>query len=324
MCPDATLLSNRTDSGTRFLARSFSGGRDTQMTQTYRPLAAALWMAGSITGFSLVAIAGRQLHPALDTFEIMFYRSLVGVVVVTAVALGTARARDLAPRHMGLHLLRNSVHFAGQNLWLYALTLIPLAQLFALEFSYPILVALTAPFLLGERLTRGRLLSAAMGFVGILIVARPFGSGGLSIGLIAALLCAIGFAGAAIVTKRLTRITTITAILFWLTVMQSAMGLGCALLDGHVAFPPMALWPWVLAIGLGGLGAHFSLTKALSLAPASIVTPLDFLRLPLIAVVGMAFYQEPLDIWVFVGGAVIFAANWLNIHSDANDRKVAP
>ncbi|MCX8508734.1 MAG: DMT family transporter, partial [Rhodobacteraceae bacterium] len=204
-----------------------------------------------------------------------------------------------------------------QNLWLYALTLIPLSQLFALEFSYPIMVALTAPLFLSERLTQSRLLSALIGFGGILMVAQPFGEGGLPKGLIAAFLCAIGFAGAAIVTKRLTRVTSITAILFWLTVMQALFGLIGAGYDGHVTLPTGPLLPWVLAIGLGGLGAHFSLTKALSLAPASIVTPIDFLRLPLIALIGMQFYQEQLDFWILGGGAVIFAANLLNIRSES-------
>jgi len=286
-----------------------------------RTLAGALWMAGSVIGFSAIAVAGRELGGALDTFEIMLYRSLIGIVVVLGAAIATGRMAEITTRHFGWHILRNSVHFAGQNLWLYALALIPLAQLFALEFSYPIMVALSAPLFLGERLRPVRVLAAAAGFIGILIVARPFGAGGLSVGLVAALLCALGFAGSAIITKRLTRVVTITCILFWLAVMQSALGLFFAAIDGAVALPPPAALPWVAVMGLGGLGAHFCLTKALSLAPASVVTPIDFLRLPLIAVVGMALYGESLDLWVLAGGAVIFAANWANIAAENRDRR---
>lgn len=293
------------------------------MTQN-RPIAAAFWMMGSISGFSLVAVAGRSLRVELDTFEVMLWRSLVGVIAVTCAAFATGNQRSLLPRHMGLHAVRNIVHFAGQNLWLTALTLIPLSQLFALEFSYPIMVTLAAPLFLSERLTRTNILSACIGFVGILIVARPFGAAGLSLGLVTALCCAVGFAGSAIVTKKLTRVTSITAILFWLTVMQSGFGLIGAAVDGQVHIPSAALMPWVLAIGLGGLGAHLSLTKALSLAPASVVTPIDFLRLPLIAVVGAIFYAEPLDLWVLLGGAIIFAANWLNILSGQRGRPPMP
>lgn len=274
---------------------------------------AALWMTGSILGFSSLAVAGRQIGSALDPYEIMFYRSAIGIVTVLAVAQWAGTRGQINLRHMHLHILRNIVHFAGQVLWLTALLLIPMAQLFALEFSYPIIVALAAPLLLGERLTPVRLLSAGIGFAGILIVARPFGGEGLSLGILAALGCALGFAGSAIVTKRLTRVASITCILFWLAVIQCALGLGFALRDGAVALPPLPLLPWVVVIGLAGLLAHFSLTRALSLAPASVVTPIDFLRLPLIALLGMLLYGEPLDLWVIVGGAVIFGANWLNL-----------
>jgi len=288
----------------------------------HRPVAAALWMTGSILGFSALAVAGREIGPALDTFEVMLYRSLIGVVVVLTVARARGRMAEIEPRYLHLHLLRNVLHFAGQNLWLFALALIPMAQLFALEFSYPIIVALTAPLFLSEPLTRSRLIAAAVGFVGILVVARPFGDGGLSIGLAGALLCALGFAGSAIVTTRLTRGATVTGILFWLATMQSVLGLACAGWDGAIALPTRAVLPWVAVMGLAGLGAYFCLTKALSLAPAAIVTPVDFLRLPLIGIVGMMFYDEPLDLWVFVGGALILAGNWVNLASENRYRSV--
>ncbi len=292
------------------------------MTQIHRPVAAAFWMLGSILGFSALAVSGREIGASLDTFEMMLYRSLIGIVVVVSVAFGSGRQGEIKAAHLGLHALRNVVHFAGQNLWLYALALIPLAQLFALEFSYPILVALTAPIFLAERLTPTKLLAAGVGFAGILIVARPFGAGGLSVGLVSALLCAIGFAGSAIVTKRLTRVATILCILFWLAVMQSAFALILAGWDGRIALPGPKAGPWVVVMGLAGLLAHFCLTKALTLAPVSVVTPIDFLRLPLIGLVGMALYAEPLDLWVFVGGAVIFAANWINVRAEAKYRYV--
>lgn len=293
------------------------------MSQTNRPLAAALWMGGSIAGFSLVAISGRALAHDLDTFEVMFYRSLVGVLVVISAASLSGRLPEISTRFFGTHIFRNCIHFAGQNLWLMALGMIPLAQLFALEFSSPIIVALAAPLVLSERLTPTRLAAVCIGFVGILIVARPFGAGGLSVGIVTALLSAVGFAGSALVTKRLTRVVSVTCILFWLVVMQSILGFVCAGFDGHIAIPTLHMLPWILAIGLSGLGAHLGLTKALSLAPATLVVPVDFLRLPIISVVGMAFYQEPLDVWVFAGGAIILFANWINLRRDNVGRKVA-
>lgn len=288
----------------------------------HRPVAAAFWMIGSIIGFSALAISGREIGTALDTFEMMLYRSLIGVIVVVACAAATGRLHEVETRHLGHHALRNIIHFAGQNLWLYALALIPLAQLFAVEFSSPLIVALTAPFFLSERLTRTKLMAVLIGFCGILIVARPFGTGGLSVGLVTALLCAVAFAGTAIATKRLTRRASIIGILFWLAAMQSIFSLICAGYDGSITWPDAGTIPWVIVMGLAGLGAHFSLTKALTLAPASVVTPVDFLRLPVIALIGMVFYAERLDLMVIFGGTIIFFANLLNIRAEAKYRYV--
>lgn len=286
------------------------------------PFKAALWMSGALIGFSSMAVAGRKLAGHLDTFEILGYRSLVGLLIVLAIAIPQNRLREFRPKAMALHIGRNLGHFAGQNLWLYALTLIPMAQLFALEFSYPILVGLGATIFLGEKMTPTRALTAAMGFAGILIVARPFG-GALSIGLIAAMLCAFGFAASALFTKRLTLTAhvSVLSIMFWMVTLQLLFGLVCALADGDVALPRLQDVPWVMVVAVAGLGAHFCLTTALSLAPASIVTPIDFLRLPIIAVIGMAFYGEGIDIWVFLGAAIIFSANYINILSE--NRRIA-
>ncbi len=275
-------------------------------------LRAALWMIGAITSFTAMAVAGRAISLELDTFEIMLFRSLTGIVIVLGVALTAGTLGQVRRQQLGLHFTRNICHFAGQNLWFYAITLIPLAQVFALEFTTPIWVILLSPLILQERLTAMGLFCAGLGFLGILIVARPDATA-ISPGLIAAASCAVFFALTAIFTRKLTRTETITTILFYLTVMQAVFGLICAGYDGDIAVPSLAGLPWVVLIGCAGLLAHFCLTTALSIAPASLVMPIDFVRLPVIAVVGMAFYNEPLDTLVFVGAALIFAANYLNI-----------
>lgn len=269
-------------------------------------------MIGAITSFTIMAVAGRTVSIELDTFEIMLFRSLTGILIVLTVAKISGTLNQVSTRKVNLHFTRNICHFAGQNLWFYAITLIPLAQLFALEFTTPIWVILLSPLLLKERMTAIGLISAGIGFIGILIVARP-DPANLSTGVVAAAACAVFFALTAIVTRKLTRTETITTILFYLTVMQAAFGLICAGYDGDISLPSAGTAPWVIVIGIAGLVAHFCLTKALSIAPASIVMPIDFVRLPAIAVVGMLLYDEPLELLVFVGAALIFAANYLNI-----------
>jgi drug/metabolite transporter (DMT)-like permease len=275
-------------------------------------LRACLWMIGAIGSFTAMAIAGRQVSFALDTFEIMTYRSLLGIVIVCVVAGMTGTWRQINRQQLGLHAVRNVAHFTGQNLWFYALTVIPLAQVFALEFTTPIWVLLLSPLLLNERMTRIGMIAALIGFLGVLIVTRP-GSAPVSPGLIAAALCAIGFAFSAIFTRRLTRTQSIPCILFYLTVMQAIFGLICAGYDGDIALPNAATLPWLVLIGCAGLFAHFCLTTALSLAPASVVMPIDFARLPAIAIVGALVYAESLDPFIFLGAALIFGGNYLNI-----------
>ena len=273
---------------------------------------AALWMTGAIVSFSLMAVAGREVASDLDTFELMMYRSLIGAVIVTAIGAATGRLAQARTGRLRLHAVRNVFHFAGQNLWFYGVAVIPLAQLFAFEFTTPLWVALLAPLVLGEVLTAKRAVAVGLGFLGILIVARP-GISPLGIGQLAAALAAIGFAGNVLATKRLSRTETVWTILFWMTWMQALFGLVCAGIDGDIALPQMASVKWVAIVGLCGLTAHLSITSALRCAPASVVAPMDFARLPIIAVVGMALYDEPLEIAVFAGAALILASNLMNI-----------
>jgi drug/metabolite transporter (DMT)-like permease len=285
------------------------------MEDRSQPLKAALWMIGTVVSFSSMAVAGREISVELDTFELMMYRSLIGVVVIAAAGAFTGTLSQVRTDKLPLHFLRNISHFTGQNLWFYAVTVIPFAQVFALEFTAPLWVAILAPLLLGERMTRMRLFAAGLGFTGILLVARP-GAVAIGPGLIAAGLAAIGFAGSVMATKGLSRSQTTLCILFWLTVMQSVFGLVCAGYDGDIALPSLSALPWVAIVAFGGLVAHYCFTTALHFAPATIVAPLDFVRLPLIAVVGMLFYGEPLEVAVFAGAALIFTANYLNIRAE--------
>lgn len=279
------------------------------MSQT---LQAVLWMTGAVVSFTAMAVAGRAVSLDLDTFEIMLYRSIIGAIIVTSVLAATGKLSQINRDRFGLHVARNISHFAGQNCWFFAVASIPLAQVFALEFTSPLWVILLSPLVLGERITPTRAIAAGIGFIGILVVARPTPET-ISPGLIAALLAGVGFAGSAVFTRKLTRTASTACILFWLTVMQAAFGLVCAGIDGDIALPGLATWPWVALIAIAGLVAHFCLTTALGLAPAPVVMPIDFARLPLVAVVGMLVYAEALDPFVFLGAAIIFGANYFNI-----------
>lgn len=278
-------------------------------------LRATIFMSGAILSFSTMAIMGRMVSGDLDTFEIMLYRSLVGLAVIAGFVAWKNAWSDMKTQRIRVHAVRNLSHFAGQNLWFFAVTVAPLAQVFALEFTSPIWVLILAPLVLGEKLTRVRIFAGICGFIGVLIVTRPL-SQEISVGAITAALSAIGFAGSILFTKKLTKTEPTLRILFYLTAMQAVFGLICAGYDLDITLPSMQTILPVVTIGCAGLLAHYCLTSALSEAPATVVIPMDFVRLPAIAVVGYAFYYETLDIYVFLGALIIFFGNYINIWTE--------
>ena len=221
------------------------------------PIKAAIWMIGAMVSFTLMAIAGRSLAAELDTFEIMMYRSLIGVVLVLFFSYYFGTLAEVNLRKLRLHFLRNLMHFIGQNLWFYAVVFVPLSQMFAFEFSTPVWVALLAPIFLREKLTIMRALAAFTGFLGILVVARPDLSQ-VSFPLVAAATCAIFFGATSIATKLLTREQTVTGILFWLVVLQLIFGIIMSGFDGDITVPTRNTIFWVMLVGICGLMAHLS------------------------------------------------------------------
>lgn len=292
------------------------------MTTRQDILRAVLWMSGAVASFLTMAFAGRALSSSLDTFEIMTWRSVTGVLIMVAVITLRRDWGIIDTRRMRLHIARNLAHFTGQNLWFFAVALIPIAQVFALEFTSPLWVLVLSPLVLGERLTPMRVLAAALGFVGILVVTRP-GAESLSPGIIAAGLAAIAFAITMVTTKRLTRDVPTLSIIFWMTVTQTVFGLICGGYDLDFALPTAQTLPLLVLVGCCGLFAHFCVTTALSFAPATVVVPIDFTRLPLAALLGALFVDEPFDLWVLAGAAIIFAGNYLNIRGETRARPPA-
>ncbi len=112
--------------------------------------------------------------------------------------------------------------------------------------------------------------------------------------------------------------------MFWLTVMQAVLGLIASGIDGQITLPSAGTAPFLLLVGLAGLLAHYCITNALAIAPATVVVPFDFARLPTIAVIGMVLYHEPLDHWTLLGAAVIFVGIFLNVHAENRNSWATP
>jgi drug/metabolite transporter (DMT)-like permease len=266
-------------------------------------------MGGAVLSFSAMAICARELQKHMGTFEILFFRTGVALLIVFAMAAREGFGQ-LGTRVFGLHLKRNVVHLAGQASWVYAIGLLPLATVFAIEFTMPIWTAILAVLLLGERMTRGKLTMLALGLAGVLVILRP-GAEMFRAGALVMLAGSLFFAVQMIWTKQLARTESPLAVLFWMSVVQTPVCLAAAL--PAWAAPQAADLPWIVVIGIGSFTAHYCLTRAMKLADATVVVPVDFARLPLIAVVGALFYAEPFDPAVILGAAMIFLGVWLNL-----------
>lgn len=273
---------------------------------------AAAWMVGALLSFMAMAVGGRELAGQLSTFQILFFRSLVGLVVVSLLLAraGWARAHTRRP---GLHLVRNLAHFGGQFGWFYGLGFIPLAEVFAIEFTTPIWTALWAAALLRERVTGPRLAAIGLGVAGLLLILRP-GAQGVHPAALAVLASAVCYALSHTLTRRLAQGDSPLAILFYMTVIQLPLGLVPSLAVWR--WPEAAQWPWLAVVGLAALSAHYCMARALALADATVVVPMDFLRLPLIAVVGALFYGEALAAPVLAGAALMLLGNWVNLRAE--------
>lgn len=287
-----------------------------------RILWAVIWMVGAIVSFTAMAVAGRAAAQGVDALQIAVWRTFIGVSILIVIVMARGiSVGSLVSKRPDLQIVRNLIHFTAQFCWLYALTRMTLAELTTLEFTAPLWVALLAPFLLGERLSALRLGAAVLGFIGVLIVVRP-GVISLSEGAPFALTAALGYALSMITTKRLLRGDNAFTILFWMQGLQVLIGLAIVLMgplfgyDQGLVIPDAVTFAWIVVVGVLGLTAHYALATAFTYGDTIIVAPLDFLRLPLIAVVGVMLYAEPLDFWVLGGGLIVVLANLMNIRGE--------
>ena len=276
-----------------------------------------LWMSGTVLSFCAMAVAARELLKHLGTFEILFFRTGVSLLIVLALALRTGIG-TLKTRRLGVHAWRNGVHLGGQASWVYAIGALPLATVFAIEFTAPIFTALMAMLFLHERLNGGRAVMLALGLAGVLVILRP-GFGVFQPAALVMLFGSLCFAIQFIGTKKLSSTESPMAVLFWMSVIQTPVCL-LAALPGWL-LPGAVDLPWIAVIGIGSFTAHYCLTRAMKLADAMVIVPVDYFRLPLIAVVGAVFYAEPFDPLVFLGAGMIFGGVWFSLARE--NRKIS-
>jgi drug/metabolite transporter (DMT)-like permease len=275
-----------------------------------------LWMTGALLSFCLMAVAFRKLAETLSIMEILATRNGLGLAVMVTLLILRPELRPLVrSRRPALTLFRNTIHLGAQYLWAMSVLLLPLATVFALEFSAPAWALLLAVPVLGERLTASRVGAVVLGLIGVLVILRP-GLETFRPETLLVLAAAVGFAVTMITTKKLTMTDSTFAIIFWMNVIQ----LPLTLVPSDPLFVmklSLGQLPAFAAVGVAGLASHYCLANAFRAGDASVVVPLDFLRIPLIAVIGWWLYGEVLDALVFIGAGLIIVGVLWNLQSEA-------
>ena len=269
-------------------------------------------MAGWLALMLIVAIAGRETLRELNVFQVMEVRSILGFLMLYPMVHrhgGFAAMRTARPlQHVG----RNLIHYAAQLGWFFALTLIPLGQVVSIEFTMPIWTAILAASFLGERMTAAKIAAIALGVIGVVVIVRP-ATGEINPGQLIALAAAVGFGISIAMMKSLTRIEKTLAIIFWMLVIQSAAGFFPALYVWR--WPSAYAWGWMVVLAFCGTFSHYCMARAMLHAEATVVLPMDFLRVPLTAVAGWLIYSERLDIYTVLGATLILTGNLLNLRA---------
>ncbi len=278
---------------------------------TSTPVLVFVWMTGALISFVFAAIAIRTLTGHFNVFEIGVVRTAGGLAIIAGAAfVRPGLLSDIISSDPTIHAGRNIVHAIGGILWTMAIGLLPLATVFSLEFTAPAWVAILAYPMLGERIGRRAMVGIAAGLVGVLVILRP-APGSVNLTALLPLGAAFCFAMSVLLTRRLALTESLAAILFWMMTLQLAFfGAGALVMGGGTAFsgpwPDGALFAMV-GLACAGLGSQLCLSRALQIGEATMVVPLDFLRVPLIAMIGWLLYGEPLSVWIFLGAACILA-----------------
>lgn len=274
-----------------------------------------LWMTGAICSFTLMAVGGRELSASISTAEILFFRSLLCLVTITLIIIITNQMACFKTANIKGQFLRNIFHFLAQYGWFVGLGVLPLAQVFAIEFTVPFWTAIIASIFLKERLSIAKVTAIIVAFTGVLLIVKP-PLDSIDITSLIVLGAAVLFACAHSCTKMLSRHDNPLTILFYMCLIQ--FPLATCLMPANWTMPSSELWPWILIVAFAALSAHFCMTKAMLSSAVTTVVTLDFMRLPMAAIVAWFLYQEPFGILSIFGTLLILIAILINFRVPAS------
>ena len=262
-----------------------------------------IWMLGFILNITITAICIRELSFKYSSFEIQNFRNIFSIIIIL-IFFKTKNNVHLTTFQLKNNFIRNIFHFIGQSAWTWGLTVLPLAVVFSLEFTMPIWAAIIAIIIFKEKITLNKILFLILGLLGTCIILLP-DTKYIGIYNIIVLFSAITYAIAHNFTKKLTSTDSIISILFYMAIIQLPFSLIGSFIVDNLHYNIVKEMPLIILLTITSLLAHYCLSSALKNSEASVVLPIDYIRLPLIIFIGWYYYDEIISSNVFIGSVFI-------------------
>ncbi|PIE13913.1 MAG: EamA family transporter [Rhodobacterales bacterium] len=269
-----------------------------------RPLVGVFWMF--VTGLLFVGVTAvvKAMGTRIPAAESAFLRYVIGLVFLIPMLRPLLRAR-LTGRQLALFGARGLMHTGGVTLWFFAMARIPIADVTAMNYLSPVYVTLGAALFLGEPLAMRRVLAVVAALLGALIILRP-GFREVGPGHLAMVFTAMFFGASYLLAKLMADETNAVVVVAMLSITVT---IGLAPLAAAVwvtpTFGELAMLALVAALATAG---HYTMSLGLAAAPVTATQPVSFLQLVWATMLGVFVFGEAVDVWVLVGGAVIFGS----------------
>ncbi|MDB2391202.1 DMT family transporter [Alphaproteobacteria bacterium] len=278
---------------------------------------ATLLMLVAMLLFTVMGVFIRLASETIPVMEVVFFRNFLGAVILLPLILqsGVQTIKMVRP---SLFIYRGMINFVGMAAGFTAVTLIPLAEATALNFTCPLFVTLGAAMFLGEIIRIRRIIAIIIGFGGALLILQP-GISEISLGAMLALVGAVSIAGASLLVKKMTETESVNAIVLWMVAIQAPISFVPAFFVWQ--WPGIDGWFFLICLTLAGTIAHICFTRACGLVEITSLQHLEFVKLPFAAAVAWFIFSEIPDMWTWIGGAVIFLSTAYITHREARAHK---
>lgn len=262
---------------------------------------------------ALIRLGSAELHP----FQIAFFRNAIGLLFMLPwLAKGNLSA--LKTKRIGLYWIRALLGAGTMLLFFWTLSILPLAEVVSLSFTTPLFVTMGAAWILHETVGIRRWSATLIGFAGTLIILRP-GADAVTLPAMMVLISAAAMAGSILIIKVLSRTENSNAIVMYMGLMMTPITFLVAVWFWQ--WPSAKTWAIMVGLGAAGTAGHVCFTRAIQIADASLVMPFDFVRLPVVALLGWLLFGQAVDAFTWIGAVIIFSAGVYIAHRETRVSK---